>query len=201
MRLPSGSFVVTLAALLVGCGAGRSAVDISLEGQARGVTSLEITVDNGGKTSLPVTYTLGAAVDIPPAKTLALQFDSSRTGAITVHVEARGASGVVATGSGTGTVTPGKLSSTISVTLTPTSEQLPDLMAVASDASVDMTTSPDDLATQPDLTGGGPTLRGGFVSGGGTVTEGAVTLTGHFYWQGATMTATSGAVTLTGWFQ
>ena len=197
MRLGSLSVlaIVSLLGGLVGCGAGRSAVEISLEGEARGVTSIVVTVDNHSKTSLPVTYTLAGATDIPPAKTLALQFDASRSGAITVHVEGRSASGVVATGTGTGTLTPGKQSSPIPVTLTPTVESMPDLLNPTNDLG------PSDLANQPDLTGGGPTLRGGFVSSAGTVTEGTVTLTGHFYWQGSTMTATNGGVTLTGWFQ
>lgn len=198
MRLGSLS-VLTIGSLLMGlagCGAGRSAVEISLEGEARGVTSIVVTVDNNGKTSLPVTYTLAGPTDIPPAKTLALQFDSSRSGSITVHVEGRGASGVVATGTGAGTLTPGKQSSPIKVTLMPTVGSMPDLLPVTDDLGA------NDLATPPDLSAGdGPTLRGGFVSSAGTVTEGTVTLTGHFYWQGSTMTATNGGVTLTGWFQ
>jgi hypothetical protein len=185
-----------LATLLIGCGAGRSSVEISLEGQAQGVTEIDITVENGGKTSSPVKYSLPSTIDIPPAQTLALQFDSSRSGAITVRVQALRSAGVVATGSGTGTIAPGQQGAEIHVVLTPELLPLPDLLLV------DLATSEADLSSLPDLSQPvGPSLKGVFVAGGGRATQGGVTLNGRFYWQGAAMIATNGSVTLTGWFQ
>jgi hypothetical protein len=121
---------------LVGCKAnGLVVVTVDAAPAIDNVSTLAGTASAGGRTvSFTVTPSGGGNVSIPPEQTFGIDVPTSISGPISVHLDARNASGdVLASGDGSGVISVGKRSD-IAVTL----GNSPLDMAMVDDAGVDM---------------------------------------------------------------
>ena len=105
MRRLTTFFVVS--ALLSGCRAGTSSLFVTVSGQATGVSSFELVVEQSARVSKPARIDLaGGPVDLPPDRTFSALLAASERGEFTLRLTALRANGDVA-GSGTTTFSAG----------------------------------------------------------------------------------------------
>lgn len=89
------ALLATLAVAAVGCAAGKSTVDVTVDSATTlsGVETLRVTVtDAGGKKAMDIGVPVAGGM-IPPVQSFALRFGSSVKGRVTVTVEAMPSSG------------------------------------------------------------------------------------------------------------
>jgi hypothetical protein len=90
---------IPMVLVLAGCANGKSVALVTVDGQASGIGAFAVTVTLGGARSQVALITPDhAPVTLPPAEHLALTFDADKQGTATVHVDAIGAAGVIASG-------------------------------------------------------------------------------------------------------
>jgi hypothetical protein len=146
------SRLLILALLFLGCANGRSVVLLTVDGQVSGIESFAVTVTlNGTKSQIATIVPSGAPVNLPPPVRLALIFDPDKKGTATVHIDAIGSSGVLASGDSTRfELAPSKEAN---VTVTVAGSSSGDMGPLNnSDLAIDMTGLPHDLSTALDMT-------------------------------------------------
>ena len=130
--------MVALLSACTGGGGGVLLVTVGATGPVSGVDSFRVVVTNAGATAIPIRVPIAdAPVDLPPSQTFSLSFTGDRTGGADVMVTALAGDGTttVATGTATGSITPGQQTA-IEVTL---SEAHVGDMAVEAVDSIDGT--------------------------------------------------------------